>query len=87
MAMAKNDEKRSFEQAMGELEKIVRAIESGEVPLAQALAQYEQGIELISYCQKVLSEAEQKIAKLSKGLDGQLKIEEAPKLTEDEASG
>ena len=84
--MAKNSEKRSFEQAMSELEKIVQAIESGEVPLAQALAQYEQGIELISYCQKVLSEAEQKIAKLSKGLDGQLKLEESPKLGEDENS-
>ncbi len=85
--MAKNGEKRSFEQAMAELEKIVRAIESGEVPLAQALAQYEQGIELISYCQKALSEAEQKIAKLSKGLDGQLKVEEAPGLSEpDDAS-
>ena len=83
--MAKNSEKRSFEQAMGELEKMVRAIESGEVPLAQALAQYEQGIELISYCQKVLSEAEQKIAKLSKGLDGQLKVQEDPKLSEPEA--
>ena len=85
--MAKNGEKRSFEQAMAQLEKIVRAIESGEVPLAQALAQYEQGIELISYCQKVLSEAEQKIAKLSKGLDGQLKVQEAPKLSEPEAQG
>ena len=84
--MAKNSEKRSFEQAMGELEKIVQAIESGEVPLAQSLAQYEQGIELISYCQKVLSEAEQKIAKLSKGLDGQLKVEDSPKLREDESS-
>ncbi len=84
--MAKNSEKRSFEQAMAQLEKIVQAIESGEVPLAQALAQYEQGIELISYCQKVLSEAEQKIAKLSKGLDGQLKVEESPKLGEDEGS-
>jgi exodeoxyribonuclease VII small subunit len=85
--MAKNSEKRSFEQAMAQLEKIVRAIESGEVPLAQALAQYEQGIELISYCQKALSEAEQKIAKLSKGLDGQLKVEEAPGLSEpDDAS-
>ncbi len=82
--MAKNGEKRSFEQAMAQLEKIVRAIESGEVPLAQALAQYEQGIELISYCQKALSEAEQKIAKLSKGLDGQLKVEDAPNLSEPE---
>ena len=84
--MAKNSEKRSFEQAMGELEKIVQAIESGEVPLAQALAQYEQGIELISHCQKVLGEAEQKIAKLSKGLDGQLKVQESPKLDENENS-
>ena len=85
--MAKNGAKRSFEQAMKELDRIVEAIEGGEVPLAQALEQYEQGIELISYCQKVLSEAEQKIAKLSKGLDGQLKIEEAPELGEQAGSG
>ena len=81
--MTKNIEKRSFEQAMAELEKIVEAIESGQVPLAQALAQYEKGIELISYCQKVLSQAEQKIAKLSKGLDGELKVAPAEELGED----
>lgn len=84
--MAKSSENRSFEQAMTELEKIVRAIESGQVPLAEALAQYEKGIELISYCQKVLNEAEQKIAKLSKGLDGQLKVEQAQGLGEEEQS-
>ena len=82
--MAKSSENRSFEQAMTELEKIVRAIESGQVPLAEALAQYEKGIELISYCQKVLNEAEQKIAKLSKGLDGQLKVGPAQGLGEAE---
>ncbi len=85
--MAKNDAKRSFEQAMRDLDGIVEAIEGGEVPLAEALKQYEQGIELVSYCQKVLSEAEQKIAKLSKGLDGQLKMEDAPQLGEDAGSG
>ncbi|NIA07535.1 MAG: exodeoxyribonuclease VII small subunit [Actinobacteria bacterium] len=74
--MAKNAESKSFEQAMGELEKIVQAVESGQVPLAEALAQYEKGIELISHCQNILSQAEQKIAKLSKGLDGELKVEE-----------
>ena len=82
--MAKSSENRSFEQAMTELEKIVGAIESGQVPLAQALAQYEKGIELISYCHKVLNEAEQKIAKLSKGLDGQLKVDQAQGLGEEE---
>ena len=74
--MAKNSQGKSFEQAMGELEKIVQAVESGQVPLAEALAQYEKGIELVSHCQKILSEAEQKIATLSKGLDGELKAEE-----------
>ena len=74
--MAKNYESKSFEKAMAELEKIVRAVESGQVPLAEALSQYEKGIGLISYCQKILSQAEQKIAKLSKGLDGELKVEE-----------
>ena len=85
--MAKNDAKRTFEQAMRDLDGIVEAIEGGEVPLAEALKQYEQGIELVSYCQKVLSEAEQKIAKLSKGLDGQLKMDDAPELGEDAGSG
>ena len=74
--MAKNSENKSFEQAMAELEKIVQAVESGQVPLAEALSQYEKGIGLISHCQKILSQAEQKIAKLSKGLDGELRAEE-----------
>ena len=82
--MAKNGEKRSFEQSMAELEKIVAAIESGEVGLAEALTQYEQGIGLISHCQKILGEAEQKIAKLSKGLDGQLQEKDAGDLDESE---
>jgi exodeoxyribonuclease VII small subunit len=74
--MAKNSQGKSFEQAMGELEKIVQAVESGQVPLAEALAEYEKGIELISHCQRILSQAEQKITKLSKNLDGELKAEE-----------
>ena len=82
--MAKKDESRSFEEAMAELEKIVKAIEGGQVPLAESLAQYEKGIELISHCQKTLSAAEQKIARLSKGLDGQLKLENAQELSEDQ---
>lgn len=85
--MAKNSKTRSFEQAMAELEGIVHAVESGQVPLAEALSQYEKGIALISYCQKVLSQAEQKIAKLSKGLDGELRLEAAKELGEDDNSG
>ena len=80
--MAKNSEGKSFEQAMAELEKIVQAVESGQVPLAEALSQYEKGIGLISHCQKILSQAEQKIAKLSKNLDGELKAEEIEKPNE-----
>ena len=72
---------------MAELEKIVQAVESGQVSLAEALSQYEKGIALISYCQKILSQAEQKIAKLSKGLDGELKVEEAKELGENNNSG
>ena len=84
--MARNTGSRSFEQAMAELERIVQAIESGQVPLAEALSQYEKGVALVSYCQKLLSHAEQKIAKLSKGLDGQLKLEAAGELGEDKDS-
>ena len=84
--MGKNSEGKSFEQAMAELEKIVRAVESGQVPLAQAISQYEKGIALIGHCQKVLSQAEQKIAKLSKNLDGELKLESGEDLSKDKNS-
>ncbi|MEE9321015.1 MAG: exodeoxyribonuclease VII small subunit [Granulosicoccus sp.] len=50
-----------FEDALGELETIVKTLESGEQSLEQSLEQFERGVSLSRFCQQSLSEAEQKV--------------------------
>jgi exodeoxyribonuclease VII small subunit len=55
----------TFEQALAELERLVRQLEDGQTGLEEALAQYEQGIGLLKSCYGQLSQAEQRILLLS----------------------
>ena len=50
-----------FEQALGELEAVVERLEQGELPLEEALKQFQRGIELARNCQSSLKQAEQKV--------------------------
>jgi exodeoxyribonuclease VII small subunit len=58
--MAKN----SFEQLMSKLEQIVEELDSGELPLEQALKSFEEGIKISRQCSKKLDETEKKITLL-----------------------
>ncbi len=60
----------SFETALTQLEAIVESMESGDVPLADLLAQFEQGSKLLKVCEARLKEAELKIEQLKKQKDG-----------------
>lgn len=51
----------SFEQALESLEKIVRELEAGEIPLEQAIANFQEGMKLAKVCRDKLDQAEQKI--------------------------
>lgn len=62
--------KLSFEAALTKLETIVDAMEQGEVPLAELLAKYEDGTQLLKVCEARLKEAELKIEQLKKQKDG-----------------
>jgi exodeoxyribonuclease VII small subunit len=55
-----------FEEALNRIEKIVKRIETEDIPLEEALVLYEEGMELVSFCKKQLDEASFKIATLSK---------------------
>ena len=60
--MAKtNKPQASFENALAQLEDIIRAMESGDMPLDNALTSYKQGMELIKFCQSKLEDAEQQL--------------------------
>ena len=57
-------EKLSFEQCIEMLTGIVDKIESGQVPLAESLEQYEKGMSLIKHCRGILLDAEKRIEEI-----------------------
>lgn len=69
------DAKLSFEDALGKLETIVESMESGEVPLAELLAKFEEGTKLLKVCEARLKDAELKIEQLKKQKDGSVAFE------------
>ena len=60
----------TFEQAMVELEKVVSALERGDVALDQSISLYERGAELKKRCEAKLKEAEEKVATITFDGDG-----------------
>lgn len=50
---------------MGELEVLVEKMEHGEFSLEDSIQQFERGMALARSCQKALTEAEQKVSKLT----------------------
>ena len=66
----------SFEQAMDELDQLVRRMEAGELSLDDSIAAYRRGAELARYCQKRLAHAEQEIKQLEGTLLKPLNVNE-----------
>ncbi|MBN1227326.1 MAG: exodeoxyribonuclease VII small subunit [Deltaproteobacteria bacterium] len=66
---------KKFEDAMKELEDIVKRLESGDLPLEDSIKTFEQGISLSKYCFNKLEEAEKRVSMLVK--DG-VRIKQEP---------
>src|ERR1044071_3467070 len=60
----------TFEAQLASLERIVRELERGDLPLEQSLELFEQGVRLSRECQERLNEAERRIEVLLRGGDG-----------------
>jgi exodeoxyribonuclease VII small subunit len=54
----------TFEELLAELESIVRKLESGDVPLEDAIAEFQKGMKLSEGLKKTLNEAEQTLVKI-----------------------
>ncbi len=54
-----------FESAIAELEKIVKQLEDGDLPLDTSLALFERGVELSRYCHDQLGAAQKRIELLT----------------------
>ncbi len=67
----------SFEEALAELEKIVRDLETGQAKLDEAIAAYERGAALKRHCEAKLRDAQAKVDRIVTGPDGQNRLEPA----------
>ena len=67
----------SFEDALKELEDIVKTLKSGKGKLDEAIRSYERGAALRKHCERKLAEAQSRIEKIALGADGTVKAEPA----------
>ncbi|WP_371369440.1 Exodeoxyribonuclease 7 small subunit [Sporomusa rhizae] len=61
-----------FEEALGKLEVIVKQLETGELPLEEALDKFSQGISHAKLCFERLSAAEAQVDKILQQENGKL---------------
>ncbi len=66
--------KMSFEDALAELEQIVRGLEGGQQKLEDAITCYERGAALRKHCEAKLAEAEARVAAIVRTADGVLTV-------------
>jgi exodeoxyribonuclease VII small subunit len=62
--------KKTFEEALKQLEAIVEELETGDLPLEKAIKRFEQGVKLSKFCSEKLDETEKKITILLKNQEG-----------------
>lgn len=64
--------KPAFEESLQRLERIVAAIEQGQVGLEESIKQFDEGMRLIQHCRGILADAELKIQRLQSAASGAL---------------
>ena len=74
----------SYENALTELDSLIKRLESGSIDLADSIACYERGAALAAHCSRLLEATEQKVERLVLGPDGKPAEEPLPNLDEDE---
>jgi exodeoxyribonuclease VII small subunit len=62
-------EQRTFEQAQAELEQIVERLEQGQASLDEALALWERGEQLYTFCRERLDAAQGKVEELARRVE------------------
>lgn len=66
---------RTFEESLNELERIVKQLENGDLPLEESLKLFEEGIRLSRSCRERLTVAERRIEVLMKDGNGDIRID------------
>lgn len=67
---------KTFEASLQELERIVKQLEDGDLPLEQSLKLFEEGVKLSRECRERLTNAERRIEVLMKDNNGDFSLQE-----------
>ena len=67
--------KNMFEKKMARLEEIVRALESGELPLEEGMALYKEGAECSRFCRQQLDKARHELSLWQDGQESPLQLD------------
>ena len=76
MSETAKKKEESFEDILRKLEENVAGLESGDVPLEEALKLFEEGIKLSKILTRRLAEAEESVKKLVKTGEGEFELDE-----------
>jgi exodeoxyribonuclease VII small subunit len=74
MEEEKNDPEVTFQDGLDALEEIVARLESGTLPLEEALRAFEDGVGLVRRLNEKLNEAERRVELLTRSADGKLRL-------------
>ena len=74
--MKKREAGKNFEASLAALERIVRELERGDLPLERSLELFEEGVRLSRECQERLTSAERRIEVLLHDTDGRPLVQE-----------
>lgn len=66
---------KTFEEALSDLERIVKQLEEGDMPLEESLKLFEQGVGLARDCRERLTNVERRIEVLLKEADGSFRAD------------
>jgi exodeoxyribonuclease VII small subunit len=66
---------KTFEQSLNDLERIVKQLEEGDLPLEESLKLFEEGVKLSRECRERLTSAERRIEVLMKDANGNLSLQ------------
>ena len=69
---------KTFEDALERVQKIISDLEEGNIQLKSSVSKFNEGVELLKFCQKELKDAEMSIQKIV-DKDGKIKLEDFEK--------
>lgn len=68
--MSQNNEKMTFEQAIGRMEDIISRLSDGNLEIDESVSLYEEGVKLAAFCDEKIKEAQRKITLLQEKENG-----------------